>query len=218
MRSKAWLAAPVALRLARMPRPARATGRLLATLAAAPVIFRQLLFDTMWRKHIVLVVLHVFCMHHFTVAFYCFLCLQDALVADAGVDMLVRLMMAGGGAGTQSFNEAYCFACDGIFDLYASAYAPFMKLLLFGVCCRKRHCCDRHAAVGLTCRVRHSVAIYGQLLLFCDQSMREKAWLAVSMSLRLAHLPPLQAGYGARVAYAPRLRLRQAFSRMHILC
>ena len=26
------------------------------------------------------------------------------------------------------------------------------------------------------CRVRHSVAIYGQLLLFCDQSMREKAW------------------------------------------
>ncbi len=25
-------------------------------------------------------------------------------------------------------------------------------------------------------RVRHSVAIYGQLLLFCDQSMRETAW------------------------------------------
>ena len=25
-------------------------------------------------------------------------------------------------------------------------------------------------------RVRHSIAIYGQLLLFCDQSMREKAW------------------------------------------
>ena len=25
-------------------------------------------------------------------------------------------------------------------------------------------------------RVRHSVAMYGQLLLFCDQSMREKAW------------------------------------------
>ncbi len=24
--------------------------------------------------------------------------------------------------------------------------------------------------------VRHSSAIYGQLLLFCDQSMREKAW------------------------------------------
>jgi hypothetical protein len=33
-----------------------------------------------------------------------------------------------------------------------------------------------------------------------------------SVSLRLAHLPPLQAGCGAHVAYAPRLRLRQAFS------
>ncbi len=41
---------------------------------------------------------------------------------------------------------------------------------------------------------------------------------AASVSLRLARLPPLQAGYGARVAYAPRLRLRQAFERMHILC
>ena len=29
---------------------------------------------------------------------------------------------------------------------------------------------------ALAARVRHSVAIYGQLLLFCDQSMREKAW------------------------------------------
>jgi hypothetical protein len=27
-----------------------------------------------------------------------------------------------------------------------------------------------------TDRVRHSVAIYGRRLLFCDQSMREKAW------------------------------------------
>ena len=27
-----------------------------------------------------------------------------------------------------------------------------------------------------SCRVRHSVAVYGQRLLFCDQSMREKAW------------------------------------------
>ncbi len=26
------------------------------------------------------------------------------------------------------------------------------------------------------CRVRHSVAIYGQRLLVCDQSLREKAW------------------------------------------
>ncbi len=29
---------------------------------------------------------------------------------------------------------------------------------------------------GGVARVRYSVAIYGQLLLFCDQSMREKAW------------------------------------------
>ncbi len=36
----------------------------------------------------------------------------------------------------------------------------------------------------------------------------------VSVSLRLARLPPLQAGCGAHVAYAPRLRLRQAFSCM----
>jgi hypothetical protein len=35
--------------------------------------------------------------------------------------------------------------------------------------------------------------------------MRSKAWLAASVSLRLARLPPLQAS---------RLRLRQAFSRM----
>jgi hypothetical protein len=44
--------------------------------------------------------------------------------------------------------------------------------------------------------------------------MRSKAWLAASVSLRLARLPSLQAGCGARVAYAPHLRLRQAFSRM----
>jgi hypothetical protein len=47
--------------------------------------------------------------------------------------------------------------------------------------------------------------------------MRSKAWLAARVSLRLARLPPLQAGCGAHVAYAPRLRLRQAFERMHIL-
>ncbi len=44
--------------------------------------------------------------------------------------------------------------------------------------------------------------------------MRSKAWLAACVSLRIARLPPLQAGCGVRVAYAPRLRLRQAFSRM----
>ncbi len=32
------------------------------------------------------------------------------------------------------------------------------------------------AKPSLGLRVRHNVAIYGQLLLFCDQSMREKAW------------------------------------------
>jgi hypothetical protein len=34
----------------------------------------------------------------------------------------------------------------------------------------------QHVLRGALGRVRHSVAIYGQLLLFCDQSMREKAW------------------------------------------
>jgi hypothetical protein len=33
--------------------------------------------------------------------------------------------------------------------------------------------CVLRALLG---RVQHSVAIYGQRLLFCDQSMREKAW------------------------------------------
>ncbi len=32
--------------------------------------------------------------------------------------------------------------------------------------------------------------------------MRSKAWLAASVSLRLARLPSLQAGFGTRVAYA----------------
>ncbi len=44
--------------------------------------------------------------------------------------------------------------------------------------------------------------------------MRSKAWLAARVSLRLARCLALQAGCGARVAYAPRLRLCQAFSRM----
>ena len=39
---------------------------------------------------------------------------------------------------------------------------PFTRILYRGVC--------------VAFKVRHSVAIYGQLLLFCDQSMREKAW------------------------------------------
>jgi hypothetical protein len=42
--------------------------------------------------------------------------------------------------------------------------------LIDGQFCRLMHS-------ALACgRVRHSVAIYGQLLLFCDQSMRSKAW------------------------------------------
>ncbi len=36
--------------------------------------------------------------------------------------------------------------------------------------------CIEFKVGALISRVRHSVAIYGQLLLFCDQSMREKAW------------------------------------------
>jgi hypothetical protein len=40
------------------------------------------------------------------------------------------------------------------------------------------------------------------------------AWLAARVSLQLARMPPLQTGCGACDAYAPRLRLRQAFSRM----
>ena len=32
------------------------------------------------------------------------------------------------------------------------------------------------AIIGTGYRVRHSVAMYSQLLVFCDQSMREKAW------------------------------------------
>jgi hypothetical protein len=45
MRSKAWLAARVSLRLPRMPRPARArrSRRLHSTLAAAPVLFAHAL-------------------------------------------------------------------------------------------------------------------------------------------------------------------------------
>ena len=43
------------------------------------------------------------------------------------------------------------------------------------VCKRSDQRC--HGEGGrLSNRVRHSVAINGQFLLFCDQSMREKAW------------------------------------------
>ncbi len=36
--------------------------------------------------------------------------------------------------------------------------------------------CTCHSHLLAPCRVRHSVAIYDQLLLYCDQSMREKDW------------------------------------------
>ncbi len=55
-------------------------------------------------------------------------------------------------------------------------------------------------------RVGHSVAIYGQRLLFCDQSMREKAWRSRKRRTLLA---------GAAGELAGATCLWQA--RMHIL-
>ncbi len=57
------------------------------------------------------------------------------------------------------------------------------------------HVCD------VCVRVRHSVAVYGQLLLFCDQSMREKAWRSRKRRTLLA---------GAACELAGATRLRQA--------
>ena len=48
---------------------------------------------------------------------------------------------------------------------------PFSRTLLFDVLWKN---CAR-AADSTKHRVQHSVALYGQRLLFCDQSMREKA-------------------------------------------
>ena len=59
-------------------------------------------------------------------------------------------------------------------------------------------------------RVRHSVAIYGQFLLFCDQSMREKAW-------RIRKRRTLLAGAAGELAGATRARLARLFECMHIL-
>jgi hypothetical protein len=68
-------------------------------------------------------------------------------------------------------------------------------------------------------RVRQEIPEYDKsylLYLWSAENVRALEGLAVAarVSLRLARLPPLQARCGARVAYAPRLRLRQAFSRM----
>ncbi len=53
----------------------------------------------------------------------------------------------------------------------------------------------------LWCRVRHSIAIYVQLLLFCDQSMREKAWRSRKRVGRT-----LLAGAAGELAGVTRLR------------
>ncbi len=55
------------------------------------------------------------------------------------------------------------------------------------------------SAAPCVTRVRHSVAIFGQLLLFCDQSMREKDW-------RSRKRRSLLAGAASELAGATRLR------------
>ena len=55
-------------------------------------------------------------------------------------------------------------------------------------------------------RVRHSVAIYGQCLLFCDQRMREKVWFAASVGRRRRERRTLLAGAAGELAKATRLR------------
>ncbi len=63
-----------------------------------------------------------------------------------------------------------------------------------GMTLHKRMTADTLPRAG-TSRVRHSVAIYGQLLLFCDQSMRKKAWRST-----------LLAGAAGELAGVTRLR------------
>jgi hypothetical protein len=59
------------------------------------------------------------------------------------------------------------------------SFASYVFVLVS--CCsqKKQSWDDGRNPAGLhreVCRVRRSVAINGQLLLFCDQSVREKAW------------------------------------------
>ncbi len=60
-------------------------------------------------------------------------------------------------------------------------------------------------------RVRHSIAIYGHLLLVCDQSMREKA--CRSRKRRRRERRTLLAGVAGELAGVT--RLRQARPRAH---
>ena len=71
---------------------------------------------------------------------------------------------------------------------------------------------------GLECGVRHSVAIYGQLLLICDQSMLRRPGTAARVEQMRRERHTLHAETAGELAGATRSRLRQAFERMHILC
>ncbi len=85
---------------------------------------------------------------------------------------------------------------------------------------RIEHCCK----VWHDVRVRHSVAIYGQLLLFCDQRMCEKTkacarrpGAAASVERRRRERRTLLAVPGRRASRRDKLAASQAFERMHIL-
>jgi hypothetical protein len=67
-------------------------------------------------------------------------------------------------------------------------------------------------------RVRHSVAICGQLLLFCDQSMREKAWRSRKRGALATRAPYPACRGGRRASRSDTLAASQTFSRMQILC
>ncbi len=71
-------------------------------------------------------------------------------------------------------------------------------------------------------RVRHSVAIYGQCLLFCDQSLREKAWRMhilwwAEYVRALKGLVPPRACHSGEIALAGSRRLRSALAAAPVL-
>jgi hypothetical protein len=80
---------------------------------------------------------------------------------------------------------------------------------------------DRCSRLNKTCfqvRVRHSIAIYGQILLFCDQSMREKAWRSRKRGAEATRaLHPACTG-SRQASWSDTLAASQAFKRMHVLC